>query len=92
MESRVSILVPSRRRFLFAAASLLAAPAIVRAASLMPVKAMPQAANRFEAARTEWELWSGNTVRWGSDFNGRITSIAFYARRISAAQLRELTA
>ena len=37
------LLKPSRRGFLFAAASFLAAPAIVRAASLMPVKALEPA-------------------------------------------------
>lgn len=37
MRSRRGLILPSRRRFLFGAGALLAAPAIVRVASLMPV-------------------------------------------------------
>lgn len=37
----MSLIIPSRRGFLMGAGILLAAPAIVRVASLMPVKSLP---------------------------------------------------
>jgi len=51
------VVIQSRRNFLIGAvASLIAAPAIVRAGSLMPVKVMPELPSVFEAFtyNAEW--------------------------------------
>lgn len=55
---RGSLAVPSRRRFLLGAGALLAAPAIVRVASIMPVSVMKP---------TGWEHMAtlGPAMFWG---------------------------
>jgi hypothetical protein len=52
----MSLFVPTRRSLLGSFISLLAAPAIVRAASIMPVKAMPDL-DRAQAAIDSLSAW-----------------------------------
>jgi hypothetical protein len=63
----VSSLILSRRRFLVGAVSLLAAPAIVRADSLMPVKVWWPETEPFDPALPGLfrdTLWSENPDEW----------------------------
>ena len=58
--------IPTRRRFITLATSLLAAPAIVRVSSIMPVKALPLAEPVRDLA---WLKGGGNWMYWDeSDF------------------------
>ena len=56
----MALLTPSRRGFLFGASAFLAAPAIVRVASIMPVS-VPKVTNLSIAEMQE------QTIRWIAD-------------------------
>lgn len=80
-------IVASRRGFLLGLGAALAAPAIVRAASLMPVKALPFGP-RIEGMRTEW------LPCVDFDFTKGTVTIhrpAYWQRRLANAELAALT-
>lgn len=65
--------IPSRRRFLFGVATLLAAPAIVRVASLMVVKPLPISA----------PIWKADI---GYIFDGEVSSLRILGAAMSPEQ------
>ena len=57
-------MIPSRRSFLLGAGSLLAAPSIVRVASLMPISVVTQGITQSAAVRIIAMIASDPTIPW----------------------------